>query len=160
MYAIWKWIAVDLDIRKDSYESDHRDWSGRGLLFQSKRCAFWSRNHRDREDVVHAVDPDWEIGLGFVACLFRVCKRAGEAQLCGRVREWRFPTQVFRMVRCDPAQGPAVIAAFHVCCYVQSFIWVFRADSCYVHGVVECVSFCCHDRMCIVFLTVVGRGNT
>ena len=34
--------------------------------------------------IINAVDPDWEIGFGFVSCSCRACVRA---KLCGCVRE-------------------------------------------------------------------------
>ena len=39
----------------------------------------------DWGEIIDAGDPNREIG--FVLCLCRACERAGEAKLCGRVRE-------------------------------------------------------------------------
>ena len=49
--------------------------------------------------------------------------RAGEAKLCGRVRQQCFPTLVPRMVRCAPAAAaaPAVLWSFRFCCYAHGF---------------------------------------
>ena len=38
-------------------------------------------------EIIDAGDPNREIGFGFVSCSCRACERAGEAKLCGRVRE-------------------------------------------------------------------------
>ena len=40
----------------------------------------------DWGEIIDAVDPNREIGFGFVSCSCRACERAGEAKLCGRVR--------------------------------------------------------------------------
>ena len=38
-------------------------------------------------EIIDAGDPNREIGFGFVSCSCRACERAGEAKLCGCVRE-------------------------------------------------------------------------
>ena len=41
----------------------------------------------DWGEIINAVDPNREIGFGFVSCSCRACVRAGEAKLRGRVRQ-------------------------------------------------------------------------
>ena len=54
---------------------------------------------------------DPEIGFGFVSCSCRACERAGEAKLCGRVREECLSTLGLRMERCPPT-GDCVLGVF------------------------------------------------
>ena len=101
----------------------------------------------DCGEIVDAVDPNQEIGFGFVSCSCRACERAGEAKLCGRVREQCFPTLVPRMVRCSAAAAaaaPAVICSFRFCCYAHGFFDFLSFLDAMLMGFLICFRFCCY----------------
>ena len=85
-----------------------------------------------------------EIGVGFVSCSRRACKRAGEVKLCGRVREKYVSTLGLRMVRCVSGRG-CVLGVFAATCIrvlflvipivaIRLVLFVFLYLWCYAHG--------------------------
>ena len=97
--------------------------------------------------------PNWEIGFGFVSCSCRARERAGEAKLCGRVREQSFPTLVPRMVRCAPAAAfPAVLWYLRFCCYAHELFDFCSFLDAMLMGFLICFRFCCYAHgflMCL-----------
>ena len=93
-------------------------------------CAFRFLNFwiGDWGEIIDAGDPNREIGFGFVSCSCRACERAGEAKLCGRVREQCFPTLGLRMATFPPGRG------FFFCVFVAIYMG-FKAFS---HGLLLC----------------------
>ena len=87
-----------------------------------------------------------EIDFDFVSCSCRACERAGEAKLCGRVREQCFPTLVPRMVRCSAAAAaaPAVLWSFRFCCYAHVFFDFLSFLDAMLMGFLICFRFCCY----------------
>ena len=90
----------------------------------------------DCGEIVDAVDPNQEIGFGFVSCSCRACERAGEAKLCGRVREQCFPNACAQNGKMfcgggGGGSGSAVVFAFLLLC--SCFFWLFDLFRCYAH---------------------------
>ena len=54
-----------------------------GKLAEQSRS---KKHNRRLGGIINAVDPNREIGFGFVSCSCRACVRAGEAKLRGRAR--------------------------------------------------------------------------
>ena len=90
----------------------------------------WGRNN--------AVDPNREIGFGFVSCSCRACERAGEAKLCGRVRGECLSTLGVSILT-FPA--PAVVVAFAFLLLCAWVLRLFGTVSCYVHGFFDLFAF-------------------
>jgi len=99
-------------------------------------------NNGDWGETSTQLTPNREIGFGFVSCSCRACERAGEAKLCGRVREQCFPTLVPRMVRCSAA--PAVLWGFRFCCYAHGFFDRLSFFDAMLIGFLICFRFCCY----------------
>ena len=91
----------------------------------------------DCGEIVDAVDPNQEIGFGFVSCSCRACERAGEAKLCGRVREQCFPNACAQNGKMfcgggGGGSGSAVVLSFLLICSWVFFL-LFEPFRCYAH---------------------------
>ena len=111
-------------------------WGGVGVhLFKHFPFRFFIGNLYRRLKGIHRRrnPPNLEIGFGFVSCSCRECERAGEAKLCGFVREDRLSTVGLRMVRGAPLWP---------CAFCLSVFVVVCRCFCFFHQVVaRCVGF-------------------
>ena len=93
-------------------------------------------------------DPNREIGFGFVSCSCRACVRAGEAKLCGCVREVCLPTLGARTA----TNSTPGVGGFGFCFFVANYMGFKR----FSHGLLLCSwvfwSFLVFDGMLMGFL--------
>ena len=95
----------------------------------------------DWGEIIDAGDPNREIG--FVSCLCRACERAGEAKLCGRVREQCLSTLATGPQNENKCSGLGCsFCVFAVIRYTYSWVfYFFRTDCCYAHGLFDLFLF-------------------